>query len=210
MTIKKIHDQYAYDSRGNPTVEVKLTTNKGLFRSIVPSGASTGSHEAIELRDGDKSKWLGKGVTKAVHNVNTVIAPAIIKEDMDIKNQQPVDDFLNSLYGTDNKSNLGTNTILGVSLSIARAAASKKGIPFYRHLAELSGTNKDKFVMPVPFLNVLNGGSHAGGALAFLFSRIHDCPTGAPSFSEGLRYASEVYHTLKSMAKQMYGTSAET
>lgn len=206
MTIKKIHARYVYDSRGNPTVEVELTTNKGLFRSIVPSGASTGSHEAIELRDGDKSRWLGKGVTKAVGNVNSVIAPAVIKENLDIKNQRAVDDFLNSLDGTDNKSKLGANAILGVSLSIARAAASEKGVPLYRHLAELSGTNKDKFVMPVPFLNVLNGGSHAGGALAFQEFMI--APTGAPSFSEGLRYASEVYHTLKSMAKQKYGTSA--
>ncbi|RLV83827.1 Enolase 2 [Meyerozyma sp. JA9] len=206
MTIKQIHARSVYDSRGNPTVEVNLTTGIGSFRAIVPSGASTGIHEAIELRDGDKSKWLGKGVTKAVDNVNSIIAPAVIKKGLDVTNQKAVDDFLNSLDGTPNKSKLGANAILGVSLAVARAGAAQKKVPLYKHLAELNGLNTDKYVMPVPFLNVLNGGTHAGGALAFQEFMI--APVGAPSFCEGLRYASEVYHTLKSMAKQKYGTSA--
>ena len=206
MAVKQIHSRYAYDSRGNPTVEVDLTTDKGLFRSIVPSGASTGIHEALELRDGDKSKWLGKGVTKAVSNVNDIIAPALIKANLDLTNQQSVDDFLNSLDGTPNKSKLGANAILGVSLAAAKAGAAEKGVPLYQHLADISGANSDKFVLPVPFQNVLNGGSHAGGALAFQEFMI--VPTGAPSFSEGLRIGSEVYHTLKSLTKKKYGTSA--
>ena len=206
MAVKQIHSRYVYDSRGNPTVEVDLTTDKGLFRSIVPSGASTGIHEALELRDGDKSKWLGKGVTKAVSNVNDIIAPALIKANLDLTNQQSVDDFLNSLDGTPNKSKLGANAILGVSLAAAKAGAAEKGVPLYQHLADISGAKSDKFVLPVPFQNVLNGGSHAGGALAFQEFMI--VPTGAPSFSEGLRIGSEVYHTLKSLTKKKYGTSA--
>lgn len=206
MTIKKIHARSIYDSRGNPTVEVELFSGDGLFKAIVPSGASTGIHEAVELRDDDKLKWLGKGVTKAVDNVNTVISPALIKAGLDVTNQEAVDKFLNSLDGTDNKSKLGANAILGVSLAVARAGAAKKKVPLYKHIAELNGIKKDKFVMPVPFLNVLNGGTHAGGALAFQEFMI--APVSAPSFSEGLRYASEVYHILKSMAKEKYGTAA--
>lgn len=206
MAITKIHSRYIYDSRGNPTVEVDLTTDKGLFRAIVPSGASTGVHEALELRDGDKAKWLGKGVTKAVENVNTILGPALIKANLDITNQQAVDDFLNSLDGTPNKSKVGANAILGVSLAAAKAGAAEKGVPLYQHLADISGSKSDKFVLPVPFQNVLNGGSHAGGALAFQEFMI--VPTGAPTFSEGLRIGSEVYHNLKSLAKKKYGTSA--
>ncbi|KAH3674597.1 hypothetical protein WICMUC_003143 [Wickerhamomyces mucosus] len=205
MAIQKVFSRYVYDSRGNPTVEVEITTEKGLFRSIVPSGASTGIHEALELRDGDKSKWLGKGVTKAVANVNDVIAPALIKENLDVKNQQAVDDFLLKLDGTPNKAKLGANAILGVSLAVAKAAAAEKNVPLYQHLAELSETPAP-YVLPVPFQNVLNGGSHAGGALAFQEFMI--VPTAAPTFSEALRIGSEVYHTLKSEAKKRYGQSA--
>ena len=125
----KIHARYVYDSRGNPTVEVDFTTDKGLFRSIVPSGASTGVHEALELRDGDKSKWLGKGVLKAVANVNDIIAPALIKAKIDVVDQAKIDEFLLSLDGTPNKSKLGANAILGVSLAAANAAAAAQGIP---------------------------------------------------------------------------------
>lgn len=206
MAVTKIFSRYVYDSRGNPTVEVDLTTEQGLFRAIVPSGASTGVHEAIELRDGDKSKWMGKGVLKAVANVNDVIAPAFLKEKIDYTNQAQVDEFLNKLDGTPNKSKLGANAILGVSLAAAKAAAAAKGVPFYRYLAEVAGTPTDKFVTPVPFLNVLNGGSHAGGNLAFQEFMI--APTGAASFSEALRIGSEVYHHLKLLAKKKYGTSA--
>ncbi|ODV80970.1 enolase I [Suhomyces tanzawaensis NRRL Y-17324] len=206
MAVSKIFARSVYDSRGNPTVEVDIHTEKGLFRAIVPSGASTGIHEALELRDGDKSKWLGKGVTKAISNVNDIIAPAFIKADLDITNQAKVDEFLNSLDGTPNKSKLGANAILGVSLAAAKAGAAEKNVPLYQHLADLSGSKQDKFVLPVPFQNVLNGGSHAGGALAFQEFMI--VPHKAPSFSEALRIGSEVYHNLKSLAKKQYGASA--
>ncbi len=205
MAISKIHARYVYDSRGNPTVEVDLFTENGRFRAIVPSGASTGVHEALELRDGDKSKWQGKGVLKAVANVNDSIAPAVVAANLDIKDQKAVDDFLVALDGTPNKSKFGANAILGVSLAAAVAAAAEKGIPLYQHLAELSGTPAP-YVLPVPFQNVLNGGSHAGGALAFQEFMI--APTGAPTFAEALRIGSEVYHTLKSLAKKKYGQSA--
>lgn len=206
MAISKVFARYVYDSRGNPTVEVDVHTEKGLFRSIVPSGASTGIHEALELRDGDKSKWLGKGVTKAVSNVNSIIAPALVKANLDVTNQEKVDEFLNALDGTPNKSKLGANSILGVSLAVAKAGAAEKGVPLYKHIADISGSKQDKFVLPVPFQNVLNGGSHAGGALAFQEFMI--VPTAAESFSEGLRIGSEVYHNLKSLAKKKYGQSA--
>lgn len=206
MSVSKIHARTVYDSRGNPTVEVDFHTEKGLFRAIVPSGASTGIHEALELRDGDKSKWLGKGVTKATSNVNDIIAPAFIRANLDITNQTAVDEFLNSLDGTPNKSKLGANAILGVSLAAAKAGAAAKNIPLYQHIAEIAGKRTDKYILPVPFQNVLNGGTHAGGALAFQEFMI--APTGAATFSEAMRIDSEVYHTLKSLAKKKYGTSA--
>ncbi|MCJ1323831.1 hypothetical protein MMC10_000492 [Thelotrema lepadinum] len=205
MAITKIHARSVYDSRGNPTVEVDVVTETGLHRAIVPSGASTGQHEAHELRDGDKSKWGGKGVSKAVSNVIDIIGPAVIKEKLDVKDQSNVDAFLNQLDGTDNKSKLGANAILGVSLAIAKAGAAEKGVPLYQHVSDLAGTQKP-FVLPVPFMNVLNGGSHAGGRLAFQEFMI--VPSEAPSFSEALRQGSEVYQTLKSLAKKKYGQSA--
>lgn len=205
MAISKVYARYVYDSRGNPTVEVELTTEKGLFRSIVPSGASTGVHEALELRDGDKSKWQGKGVLKAVANVNDIIAPALIKANLDVKDQESIDEFLIKLDGTANKAKLGANAILGVSLAAANAAAAEKGVPLYQHIADLAKT-PTPYVLPVPFQNVLNGGSHAGGSLAFQEFMI--VPTGAPTFSEALRIGSEVYHTLKAEAKKQYGPSA--
>ncbi|ODV62864.1 enolase I, a phosphopyruvate hydratase that catalyzes the conversion of 2-phosphoglycerate to phosph [Ascoidea rubescens DSM 1968] len=207
MAISKVFARYVYDSRGNPTVEVELTTENGVFRSIVPSGASTGIHEALELRDGDKSKWLGKGVLKAVANVNDVLAPAILEKasELNVKDQKAFDQFLNSLDGTPNKSKLGANAILGISLAVAKAAAAEKKVPLYQHLHDLAGS-PEPFVLPVPFMNVLNGGSHAGGALAFQEFMI--APLDVPTFSEALRVGSEVYHTLKSLAKKEYGQSA--
>ncbi|KAL1595684.1 phosphopyruvate hydratase [Paraconiothyrium brasiliense] len=205
MAITKIHARTVYDSRGNPTVEVDLVSETGLHRAIVPSGASTGSHEACELRDGDKSKWGGKGVTKAVANVNDVIAPALIKEKIDVKDQSAVDAFLNKLDGTKNKEKLGANAILGVSMAVAKAAAAEKGVPLYAHISDLAGTKKP-YVLPVPFQNVLNGGSHAGGRLAFQEFMI--VPSEAPSFSEAMRQGAEVYQKLKSLAKKKYGQSA--
>lgn len=206
MAVSKVYARSVYDSRGNPTVEVELTTEKGVFRSIVPSGASTGVHEALEMRDGDKSKWMGKGVLHAVKNVNDVIAPAFVKANIDVKDQKAVDDFLLSLDGTANKSKLGANAILGVSMAAARAAAAEKNVPLYQHLADLSKSKTSPYVLPVPFLNVLNGGSHAGGALALQEFMI--APTGAKTFAEALRIGSEVYHNLKSLTKKRYGASA--
>lgn len=206
MAISKVFARSVYDSRGNPTVEVEITTENGIFRSIVPSGASTGIHEALEMRDEDKSKWLGKGVLKAVANVNDVIAPALVAANIDVKDQKAVDAFLNNLDGTPNKSKLGANAILGVSLTAARCAAAEKNVPLYQHLAEISDAKTSPYVLPVPFLNVLNGGSHAGGALALQEFMI--APTGASSFSEALRMGAEVYHNLKSLTKKRYGSSA--
>jgi len=205
MAITKVHARSVYDSRGNPTVEVDLTTETGLHRAIVPSGASTGQHEAVELRDGDKAKWGGKGVLKAVENVNTIIAPKLIEKKFDVKDQAAVDKFLVELDGTANKGKLGANAILGVSLAVAKAAAAEKKIPFYAHLAELAGS-KQPYVLPVPFMNVLNGGSHAGGRLAFQEFMI--VPSKAPSFTEAMRQGAEVYQKLKSLAKKRYGQSA--
>jgi len=205
MAITKIHARSVYDSRGNPTVEVDVYTDTGLHRAIVPSGASTGQHEAVELRDGDKSKWGGKGVLKAVENVNKIIAPAVIEKNLDVTNQSAVDEFLNSLDGTQNKSKLGANAILGVSLAVAKAAAAQKKVPLYVHVADLAGSKKP-YVLPVPFMNVLNGGSHAGGRLAFQEFMI--VPSAAPTFTEAMRQGAEVYQALKGLAKQKYGQSA--
>ncbi|ELQ32614.1 enolase [Pyricularia oryzae Y34] len=192
MAITKIHARSVYDSRGNPTVEVDVVTDTGLNRAIVPSGASTGQHEACELRDGDKSKWGGKGVTKAVENVNNIIGPALIKENIDVKDQSKVDEFLIQLDGTPNKTKLGANAILG-------------GVPLFAHVSDLAGTKKP-YVLPVPFMNVLNGGSHAGGRLAFQEFMI--VPSAAPSFTEAMRQGAEVYQQLKGLAKKKYGQSA--
>lgn len=205
MAITKVQSRYVYDSRGNPTVEVDLFTENGMFRSIVPSGASTGTNEAIELRDNDESHWMGKGVLKAVSNVNDIIGPALVKANLKVTDQYACDEFLNNLDGTSNKSKLGANAILGVSLSIAKAAAAEKNVALFEHISDLAKTPKP-YVLPVPFQNVLNGGTHAGGSLAFQEFMI--APVKAPSFSEGLRINSEVYHTLKSLAKEKYGPSA--
>jgi len=204
-TISKIHARQIFDSRGNPTVEVEVTTPKGTFRAAVPSGASTGIHEALELRDGDKSKWMGKGCLKAVSNVNDILGPALIKANLDVANQEAVDQFMLNLDGTKNKSKFGANAILGVSLAVARAGAAQKGVPLYQHLADLAG-KKDPFILPVPAFNVINGGSHAGNKLAMQEFMI--LPTGASSFAEAMRMGSEVYHHLKSVIKKKYGQDA--
>lgn len=203
--VTKIHARTVYDSRGNPTVEVDLYTDKAKFRSMVPSGASTGIHEALELRDGDKSKWLGKGVTKAVSNVNTIIAPALIKAKIPITEQQKIDQFLIDLDGTPNKGKLGANAILSVSMAVTKAAADLEGLPLYAYISKLADSKKP-YVIPVPFMNVLNGGGHAGGSLALQEFMI--AATGAKSFAEAFRINSEVYHILKNLAKERYGQSA--
>ncbi|MCB9310183.1 MAG: phosphopyruvate hydratase [Lewinellaceae bacterium] len=181
------------DSRGNPTIEVDVLTEDGsMGRAAVPSGASTGKHEAIELRDGDKNRYLGKGVLKAVENVNEKIADMIIGED--VFDQRSIDEYLLDMDGTDNKAILGANAILGVSLAIAKAAAQESGQPLYRYIG---GVNAH--IMPVPMMNILNGGSHADNSIDFQEFMI--MPVGADTFHEGLRMGVEVFHHLKSVLK---------
>jgi enolase len=187
--IKKIVAREILDSRGNPTVEVEVLLESGVIgRASVPSGASTGENEAIELRDGDKSRYMGKGVLKAVANVNNVIAHALIG--VNVLNQRAIDKQMIALDGTKTKSNLGANAILGVSLAVAKAAAAYLGIPLYRYIG---GTNA--FVLPVPMMNIINGGSHSDAPIAFQEFMIR--PVGAKSFREGLRMGAEVFHSLK-------------
>uniref|UniRef100_A0A8K9XWF5 Beta-enolase n=1 Tax=Oncorhynchus mykiss TaxID=8022 RepID=A0A8K9XWF5_ONCMY len=164
MSIIKIHAREILDSRGNPTVEVDLYTAKGRFRAAVPSGASTGVHEALELRDGDKSRYLGKGTVKAVDHVNKDIAAKLIEQKFSVVDQEKIDKFMLELDGTENKSKFGANAILGVSLAVCKAGAAEKGVPLYRHIADLAG-HKD-VILPCPAFNVINGGSHAGNKLA--------------------------------------------
>jgi enolase len=192
-TIKKITAREILDSRGNPTVEVDVRLGNGILgRAAVPSGASTGSREAIELRDGDKKRYLGKGVLKAVANVNIIIAPKLIG--MDPRKQKQIDSLMIKLDGTENKARLGANAILGVSLAVAKAAAQDKGVSIFKYLG---GDNARR--IPVPFLNILNGGKHADNNVDIQEFMI--VPKGARSFSDALRMAAETYHTLKSVLK---------
>ena len=193
MKIEKIHGREILDSRGNPTVEVDVTLECGVIaRAAVPSGASTGEHEALELRDGDKKRYGGKGVLKAVENINTKIAPALIG--VSALQQNKVDQIMLDLDGTKTKSNLGANAILGVSLAVAKAAAEYLEIPLYRYIG---GTNT--YVLPVPMMNIINGGSHSDAPIAFQEFMIR--PVGAKSFKEGLRMGAEVFHALKKVLK---------
>mmetsp|Transcript_3353 Transcript_3353/g.7600 ORF Transcript_3353/g.7600 Transcript_3353/m.7600 type:complete len:459 (+) Transcript_3353:67-1443(+) len=200
-TIHKIVGREIIDSRGNPTVEVDITTEIGMFRASVPSGASTGIHEAVELRDGGK-RYLGKGVLKACANINGPIAAKL--KGMDVTHQAVIDKIMIELDGTANKGKLGANAILGVSLAVSKAGAAAKGVPLYQHYADLAG-NKD-LVLPVPSFNVINGGSHAGNRLAFQEFMI--LPVGAASFSEAMMMGCEVYHCLKNVIKKKYGQDA--
>lgn len=202
--LTKVHAREILDSRGNPTVEVELTTSKGVFRAAVPSGASTGVHEALELRDKDPGRFLGKGVLKAVENVNSVIGPKLISLNVDLTKQAEVDRVMLDLDGTENKTKLGANAILGVSLAACKAGAAHKGVPLYRHIADLAGNAK--VVLPVPAFNVINGGSHAGNKLAMQEFMI--LPTGAQSFKQAMQMGCEVYHTLKKVIKEKYGQDA--
>ncbi|MEP1094608.1 MAG: phosphopyruvate hydratase [Cyclobacteriaceae bacterium] len=189
--IESVFARQIMDSRGNPTVEVEVITENGYMgRAAVPSGASTGEHEAVELRDGDKSKFLGKGVLKAVQNVNEIIAPEI--EGFITYEQALIDKVMIELDGTSNKSKLGANAILGVSLAVARAAAAESQLPLYRYIG---GANAK--VLPVPMMNIVNGGSHSDAPIAFQEFMIR--PIGAPTFSEALRMGSEIFHHLKAI-----------
>ena len=192
--IVSVHAREILDSRGNPTIEVDVTTASGYFgRAAVPSGASTGENEALELRDGDKGRYLGKGVLKAVHNVNNVIAEEIMG--MDVTDQAGIDKKMIDLDGTKTKSNLGANAILGVSLAVAKAAAQYHGLPLYRYIG---GSNA--VTLPVPMMNIVNGGSHSDAPIAFQEFMIR--PVGAPCFREGLRMGAEVFHALKKVLKE--------
>jgi len=202
-SIKTVKAREILDSRGNPTVEVEVTTEDGLFRASVPSGASTGAYEAVELRDGG-DRYLGKGVLKAVSNVNDILGPAV--EGLDPTNQSDIDQVMIDLDGTDNKAKLGANSILGVSLAVSKAGAAANGIPLYAHYAKLAGNEEEKYTMPVPAFNVINGGSHAGNKLAF--QEYFIIPTGASSFAEAMQIGCEVYHTLGKIIKAKFGGDA--
>ncbi|KAI4899323.1 hypothetical protein NFI96_011848 [Prochilodus magdalenae] len=243
MSILKIHAREIFDSRGNPTVEVDLYTKKGLFRAAVPSGASTGIYEALELRDNDKTRYLGKalihvlktphqkgpfcdclvpalhvcpplgsvmvclslaGVSKAVDHINKTIAPALVSQSVSVLEQEKIDKLMLDMDGTDNKSKFGANAILGVSLAVCKAGAAEKGVPLYRHIADLAGN--PEVILPVPAFNVINGGSHAGNKLAMQEFMI--LPVGASSFKEAMRVGAEVYHNLKNVIKEKYGKDA--
>jgi len=191
--IVSVHAREILDSRGNPTIEVDVQTASGYQgRAAVPSGASTGENEALELRDGDKSRYLGKGVLKAVQNVNNVIAEEVIG--MDVTDQAGIDKKMIDLDGTKTKSNLGANAILGVSLAAAKAAAAYHGLPLFRYIG---GANA--VTLPVPMMNIINGGSHSDAPIAFQEFMVR--PVGAPNFREGLRMGAEVFHSLKKVLK---------
>lgn len=196
--IKKVTGREIVDSRGNPTVEADVILDNGtLGRAAVPSGASTGEREALELRDGDKKRFLGKGVLTAVKNINTIIGPAIAG--MEIEGQQAIDDKMLALDGTDFKSKLGANAILGVSLACARAGANDRKMPLYEYLRGIYGLKYNDYVLPVPLMNILNGGAHADNNVDLQEFMI--APVGAPSFREALRMGAEVFHNLKKVLK---------
>jgi enolase len=191
--IERVHAREILDSRGNPTVEVDVITSNGLRgRAAVPSGASTGEHEAVELRDGDKDRYMGKGVQRAVDNVNSIIGPEL--EGMNVFEQANIDRLMNELDGTDNKAKLGANAILGVSLAVARAAADEAGLPLFRYVGGVSGRT-----LPVPMMNIINGGSHADNSIDFQEFMI--MPVGADTFADSIRMGTEVFHHLKKVLK---------
>src|SRR5438874_10218627 len=193
-SIRHIQAREILDSRGNPTIEVDVRLDNGAFgRAAVPSGASTGEHEAVELRDGDKSRFAGKGVRKAVANVNHKIEPVL--KGLDARDQANIDKKLIELDGTPTKKTLGANATLAVSLAVARAAAADENLPLFRYLG-----GPEARVLPVPMMNILNGGAHSDAPIDFQEFMI--VPRGAPSFSEALRYGAEVYHALKSVLKE--------
>jgi enolase len=199
--ILKVKAREVLDSRGNPTVEVDIVTEHGIFRAMTPSGASAGQHEALELRDGDKSRFMGKGTLKAVKNVNEKIAPKLIG--LDPAAQETIDNIMLKLDGTDNKDKLGANSILPVSMSVTKAGAASKGLALFEYIGELFGVIPH--MLPVPMCNVINGGKHAGQENSIQEHML--MPTGAKCFSEGIRMISESYHNLAKLLKEKYGAS---
>jgi enolase len=199
MQIRQIQAQEILDSRGNPTVETKITLDNGISASAaVPSGASTGTHEALELRDGDENRYLGKGVLKAVANVNNVIAPELIG--MDVTDQKALDEKMIELDGTSHKTKLGANAILSVSMAAAKAAAQVKEMPLYAYISTLFDKKPETYTIPLPMMNVLNGGKHALGSADMQEFMI--MPVGAPNFQEALRWGSEIFHVLGKILKE--------
>ena len=195
MKITKVQAREILDSRGNPTVEADVTLDDGAFgRAAVPSGASTGEREALELRDGDKSRYNGKGVRKAVAHVNGEIAAAVLNRHFD---QRGLDEAMVRLDGTPTKGRLGANALLGVSMAALRADAASRRLPLYVHVAELYGS--ERFTLPVPMMNILNGGAHADSSVDFQEFMV--MPVGAPSFAEALRIGAEIFHTLRGILK---------
>src|SRR3989338_8314247 len=191
--ISQIHARQILDSRGNPTVEVDVITQNGILgRAAVPSGASTGKHEAVELRDGDKGRFMGKGVLKAIQNINTVISEELLGAY--VLDQTLIDKTLIDLDGSENKGNLGANAILGVSLACAKAASEEAGIPLYNYIG---GVNAN--LLPIPMMNILNGGSHADNKIDIQEFMV--MPVGASTFAEGLRMGAEIFHNLKAVLK---------
>uniref|UniRef100_A0A665VP64 phosphopyruvate hydratase n=1 Tax=Echeneis naucrates TaxID=173247 RepID=A0A665VP64_ECHNA len=204
MSIVKIHAREIFDSRGNPTVEVDLYTDKGLFRAAVPSGASTGIYEALELRDNDKTRYLGKGVSQAVDHINSTIGPALVGLVRTLSSFSALT-FQNLKFPNHfSTAKFGANAILGISLAVCKAGAAEKGVPLYRHIADLAGN--PEVILPVPAFNVINGGSHAGNKLAMQEFMI--LPIGASTFKEAMRIGAEVYHNLKNVIKKKYGQDA--
>lgn len=199
--ILKIKAREILDSRGDPTVEVEIRTSKGVFRSMTPSGASAGKHEALELRDNDNSRYLGKGTLKVIKNINDIIAPKIIG--LNCRHQESIDSLMIELDGTDNKEKLGANAILPISMAVTKAGASDKNLPLYSYISEMFGIISHK--IPIPMCNIINGGKHAGQENSFQEHMI--MPTGAKSFSEGIRHVSEIYHHLSKVLYKKFGSS---
>ncbi len=197
--ILKVRAREVLDSRGNPTVEVDVVTDEGVFRAMTPSGASAGQHEALELRDGDKSRFMGKGVLKAVKNVNETLAPKLIG--LDPMSQETIDNIMLKLDGTENKDKLGANSILPASMAVCKAGAASKGLALFEYIGEIFGLIPHR--LPVPMCNVINGGKHAGQENSIQEHML--MPTGAKSFSEGIRMVSESYHHLANLLKEEYG-----
>ena len=197
MKITTIHAREILDSRGNPTIEVDVTAGNAFGRAAVPSGASTGEREALELRDQDKGRYLGKGVLKAVSNVNGEIAMALVGADLD---QRALDERMIALDGTPTKSRLGANALLGVSMATTKAAAAAAGRPLYAHIAQLAGRTGLDYTLPVPMMNILNGGAHADSSVDLQEFMV--MPVGMPSFSEALRAGVEIFHALRGILKK--------
>jgi len=202
-SITAVHGRQIIDSRGNPTVEVDITTGDGLFRASVPSGASTGIYEASELRDGG-STYMGKGVTQAVKHVNETLGPQLLG--MDPTAQEAIDEKMFAIDGTPNKAAVGANAVLGISLAASKAGAGAKGVPLYQHYADLAGNSVTPMTLPVPCFNVINGGEHAGNKLAF--QEFFVIPTGAASFAHAMEVGCEVFHNLKAVIKAKFGGDA--